>query len=91
MTNKKPSLSAALREASRPAATADNEQESSNTPAAAEKRIGRVGLKTIGGFFDPAVSKQLRMMAVEQDSTVQDLLAEALNELFVKHGKSPIA
>ncbi|HEY4313820.1 MAG TPA: ribbon-helix-helix domain-containing protein [Pirellulales bacterium] len=92
MTIKKPSLSAALREASRPTAAADIEPEK-NKPhdAASERRTGRDGLKTIGGFFDPAVSKQLRIMAVEHDSTVQDLLSEALNDLFVKHGKSPIA
>jgi hypothetical protein len=90
MSSKKPSLSAALREATRPAAV----EPVSNAPLATSmvtKPPGRQGLKPIGGHFDPAVSKQLRFMAIEQDSTVQDLLAEAINDLFVKHGKSPIA
>lgn len=51
----------------------------------------RRGKKVISGYFDPAASKQLRMMALEQDSTVQALLEEALNDLFKKHEKSAIA
>ena len=43
---------------------------------------GRGGLKHIGGYFDPTVSKRLRRMAFEEDITVQDLLAEALELLF---------
>ena len=43
---------------------------------------GRGGLKHVGGYFDPAVSKRLRQMATQEDTTVQDLLAEALEMLF---------
>jgi hypothetical protein len=42
----------------------------------------REGAKHIGGYFTPEVSKQLRSLAVTEDTTVQDLLAEALNMLF---------
>ena len=42
----------------------------------------REGAKHIGGYFTPQVSKQLRSLAVAEDTTVQDLLAEALNMLF---------
>ncbi len=42
----------------------------------------REGAKHIGGYFAPEVSKQLRSLAVTEDTTVQDLLAEALNMLF---------
>lgn len=52
---------------------------------------GRVGMKAITGFFDPAVSKQLKQIALEEDSSIQALLREALNDLFTKRGKSPIA
>lgn len=51
----------------------------------------RQGKKAITGHFDPAVSRQLKQIAVENDSTVQALLAEALNGLFEKYGRSPIA
>lgn len=51
----------------------------------------RQGKKAIAGHFDPAVSKQLKQLALEQDTTVQALLAEALNDLFEKYEKKPIA
>ncbi|WP_155133707.1 ribbon-helix-helix domain-containing protein [Roseibium sp. RKSG952] len=35
----------------------------------------------------PAVAKQLRHIAVEDDTTVQALLEEALDLLFAKKGK----
>lgn len=47
---------------------------------------GRGGLKHVGGYFDPAVSKRLRQMAFDEDTTVQDLLAEALEMLFRSRG-----
>ena len=49
------------------------------------------GTVTIAGHFSPAVHRQLRLLGVMQDRTVQSLLGEALNELFRKHGKPPIA
>lgn len=51
----------------------------------------RQGKKAITGFFDPAVSKQLKQIGLEEDKTLQALMAEALNDLFEKYGKSPIA
>jgi hypothetical protein len=45
----------------------------------------------VAGHFQPAVQKQLRMMAAEQSTTVQALLTEALNMLFAKHRKPEIA
>jgi hypothetical protein len=37
------------------------------------------------------VKRQLRILAADRDTTIQDLLAEALNDLFAKHGKPEIA
>ena len=55
----------------------------SETKAAETGRSGaREGAKHVGGYFAPEVSKQLRSLAVAEDTTVQDLLAEALNMLF---------
>ena len=51
----------------------------------------REGAKHIGGYFTPQVSKQLRSLMVEEDTTVQDLLAEALNMLFQSRGLPMIA
>lgn len=47
--------------------------------------------KHIGGYFDPPVSKQLRLIALEEDSTVQLLLAEAIDMLFQSRRKPTIA
>lgn len=52
---------------------------------------GRQGTKLIGGHFAPEVSTQLRILAAEEGTTVQSLLAEALDDLFVKKGRGRVA
>lgn len=44
----------------------------------------------VGGHFPPAVLKQLRIIAAEEETTNQALLEEALNLLFVKKGRGKI-
>ena len=44
----------------------------------------------VTGYFPPEVKKQLRMLAAERDTTIQALLAEAMNDLFAKYGKPEI-
>lgn len=51
----------------------------------------RQGKKTVAGFFDLAVSTQLKQIGLDENKTVQDLLTEALNDLFKKYKKPPIA
>ena len=51
----------------------------------------RRGKKVVSGYFDAEVSKQLKILCIENDTSLQALLTEALNDLFIKHGKSPIA
>ena len=46
----------------------------------------KVKRKHIGGYFDPEVSRRLRMLASEEETTVQQLLTEALTLLFSKRG-----
>ncbi|MXX77356.1 MAG: hypothetical protein F4210_12045 [Holophagales bacterium] len=60
-------------------------------PPPRDSRSGRAGKSNVTGYFDPDVKRQLRILAAEHDSTIQDLLGEALNELFAKHGKPEIA
>lgn len=90
MTTRKPKLSEALHQASAPSAevaavqTGERREPSSLPPS-------RQGKKAVSGHFDPEASRQLKQLAIETDSTVQTLLAEALNDLFTKHGKPPIA
>ena len=47
--------------------------------------------KHIGGYFDPAVSKQMRAIALEEDCSVQALLEEALDMLFQSRNLPQIA
>jgi hypothetical protein len=47
--------------------------------------------KHIGGYFDPAVSKQMRAIALEEDSSVQALLEEAMDMLFQSRNLPQIA
>jgi hypothetical protein len=58
---------------------------------AAHYRPGREGKSNVTGYFPPAVKKQLRLLAAQQETTIQALLAEALNDLFAKNGKPEIA
>ena len=51
----------------------------------------RVGTKQIAAHFPEDVAWQLRALAVERKTTVQNLMAEALNDLFAKHGKPEVA
>jgi hypothetical protein len=51
----------------------------------------RVGTKQVAAHFPTEVAWQLRALAVERRTTVQDLMAEALNDLFAKYGKPELA
>lgn len=51
----------------------------------------RQGKKALTGFFDPSVSREIKQLALNEGKTVQSLLAEAVNDLFVKYGRTPIA
>lgn len=51
----------------------------------------------VGAYFDQAVHQQLNLLAAEQGIerngkvTLQNLMGEALNDLFKKYGKAPLA
>jgi hypothetical protein len=51
----------------------------------------RQGKKALTGYFDPEVLRQLKVMAAADDTTIQALMSEALNDLFKKYGKPHIA
>ncbi len=71
------------------AAPAQNSEKAN--PDNPHYRPGRATKSNVTGYFDPAVKKQLRMMMAENETTIQGLLAEALNDLFAKYGKPEIA
>jgi Antitoxin-like ribbon-helix-helix len=62
-------------------------------PATTRKYLppGRVTRVAITGFFEKPVKKQLRTIGLEHDKTLQDLLREAINDLFAKYNRPEIA
>ena len=60
-------------------------QPAARSPSASKSSGKR---KHVGGYFAPDVAKQLRLLASEEETTVQALLAEALRLLFKKRGLS---
>ena len=97
-----PNLNDAVQSAANPNKAVEQQQDSATkavpqqekkpvVASTTKKPPSRVGTKAVTGHFDPAVSKQLKLLAINQDSTVQAMLAEALNDLFEKYGKPPIA
>ena len=57
----------------------------------AQRAPSRRGRKAVTIYLDTAAHRQLRMLALEQGRSVQDLMTEATNDLFQKHGKPRIA
>lgn len=51
----------------------------------------RRGKRNVSAYIALAAAKQLRFLALERDTSTQELVAEALNDLFRKYGKSAIA
>lgn len=49
----------------------------------------RQGKKALIAYFSPGVSKALRQMALDEDSTMQSLLGEAIDLLMRDRGKHP--
>lgn len=66
-------------------------ERSNHRQARTERAKSRIGKKVISGFFDPQASKQLARLAIDRDCTNEDLLREALNDLFTKYHLPPIA
>jgi hypothetical protein len=60
-------------------------------PPATEAKKTKRGKRLISGLFDEPTYRQFTTLAAELGMLRQNLLREALNDLFVKHGKGPIA
>ena len=50
----------------------------------------RIGRKAISGYFAPELSMALHHCARKHDLSLQDLMAEALNDVLRKYGESPV-
>ena len=48
----------------------------------------RANTRQVSGHFKPEVAQTLRLIAVEQDRDIQEILAEGLNMVFARYGKA---
>ena len=88
MTNK---FAQALRKPDRVDRAGSSADSPTGKPTGKHARPSRAGVKHVGGYFEPEVSRQLRQIALDEDSSVQELLAEALDMLFHSRHKPTIA
>lgn len=62
-----------------------------NAPTQQKRTPARQDTKLIAGHYPKEVHYQLKLIALETDTSIQDLLGNALNLLFEQHNKPPIA
>lgn len=67
------------------------EVEPTSEPVENKVRPSRKDKRHIGGYFTADVYKQLKIIGVEKDMTMQDMMAEAFNAFFKINDKPPIA
>ena len=66
-------------------------KENGAAPPVRQQSPSRVGKKPVTVYYDKEAHLQLKILAAETDTTIQELHEQALNDLFVKNGKPPIA
>lgn len=81
----RPSLQAAMRKGARgePDAIVQVAQDEPRRPS--DQQSSRVGKTNVTGYFPPEVKTSLRLVQARRPGTLQDILAEALNDLFAKY------
>ena len=55
-----------------------------------KKQSSRTGQKHIGGYYPPECLKALKLIAVEDEITLEDVIATAMNQFLSSRGKAPI-
>jgi len=66
------------------------EPRQEDTEPSRHYRPVREGKRFVGAHFHPEVARQLKVLAAEDDTTIQELLEQAVDLLFVKNGKTKI-
>ena len=75
----------------------ENNSESKRSNSQTGKRTntkikkGRAGRQFLAAHVLPEAAKQFKLLGVQRDKTTQEMLVEAINDLFAKHGLSRIA
>jgi hypothetical protein len=81
------SLQSALRSSAKGAPSAPEASPAKPDSAArTASQPSRVGKTNVTGYFPVEVKASLRLVQARRGGTIQDILAEALNDLFAKYG-----
>jgi hypothetical protein len=59
-------------------------------PRASFERPSRQNTRLVGGHFRPELARQLRILAAEEDTTIQALLEEAIDLLLAKKARDRV-
>lgn len=70
--------------------TADDKTQNTSTSEATYIAPSRRGRKALTVYLDPDAVRQLKYLALDEDTTTQALVSEALNALFQERGKGRI-
>ncbi|MBT5303679.1 MAG: hypothetical protein HON76_18170 [Candidatus Scalindua sp.] len=90
MSNKRTNLADAMSKGAISTREKPKKEEIENRPSD-NIAPSRKGKKPLIAYFDPAVIKQLKLIGIEEDMTLQGMTEEAVNDFFVKRGKAQIA
>jgi hypothetical protein len=99
MSGKRPSLAESMRAvaAEPPPPPPSRPTSAPSSPEAANERhqgfyaATRAGKKKVTATLSPEAHRQFKGLAVDQGGKIEGLLTEAINDLFRKYGKPPIA
>jgi hypothetical protein len=88
MSAKKPNLATLLADSA-----GSTRKKSAPAEAGSSKTIAapRQGVRPITVHFPQQVREQIKILAAERHTTMQNVIAEAYNDLFAKYGKPEIA
>ena len=63
------------------------EEPDTSAPQTKRTATTRTDTRQVSAHFNVEVARTVKLIAVEQDMDVQEVLAEALNMLFARYGK----
>jgi hypothetical protein len=96
--SKRPSLAETMQKAARPEPATTTPATAPRATTSAPEGEGRgfyaatrAGKKKLTAAVDPSAHTQFRQLALELDKKGEVLLIEAINDLFAKYGKPPVA
>jgi hypothetical protein len=75
----------ATNEGRRLKAPASVKTETTTTAPSSDRQANRVGRVNIAAWLDPAFKNSIRLIQARRPGTIQEIMEEALNDLFAKY------